>query len=231
MSEDVPRPPVGIAHAYGNRRASIEEALAAGVELIEADVWHRAGELWVRHERRLGPIPLLYDRRSIGVRRIGPWALPFVLRFYLRLDMRPLTLRELLQRTQDRCRVLVDVKGRYSQVDREAYARRLVQLAGDGDGDVAVCGQNWALLDEVRTQAPRLEVRYSVERPWQWQELLRRLDAEKVDLLREKGVSIYCWTVDSRPEAGRLLGQGVDGIISNDLWLLASLAGLGRVGR
>lgn len=247
MSEDVPRPPVSIAHTYGNRRASIEEALAAGVDLIEADVWQRAGELWVRHERRLGPIPLLYDRRSIGVRRIGPWALPFVLRFYLRLDIRPLTLGELLQRTQDRCRVLVDVKGRYSQVDREAYARHLIQLAGDGDRDVAVCGQNWAVLDEVRTQAPRLEVRYSVGRPWQWQELLRRLDAgqgisrvciehrfldgDKLRLLEERGVSVYCWTVDSRQEAGRLLGQGVDGIISNDLSLLASLAGLGRVSR
>jgi len=201
----------------------------------------------VRHERRFGPIPLLYDRRSIGVRRIGPWALPFVLRFYLRLDIRPLTLGELLQRTRDRCRVLADVKGGYSPADREGYARRLVQLAGDGDGDVAVCGQNWPVLDEVRAQAPRLEVRYSVGRPWQWQELLRRLnarqgisriciehrflDGEKVQLLREKGVSVYCWTVDSRQEAGRLLEQGVDGIISNDLSLLASLAGLGRVSR
>jgi glycerophosphoryl diester phosphodiesterase len=91
-------------------------------------------------------------------------------------------------------------------------------------------------------------VRYSVEHPEQWQELLRRLDAgqgisriciehrfldaEKVQLLvREKGISVYCWTVDSRQEAGRLLDQGVHGIISNDLSLLASLAGLGRVGR
>jgi len=245
MSGDSPRPPVAIAHAYGNRRASIVEALTAGVDYIEADVWYRAGELWVRHERRLGAIPLLYDRRPVGVKRIGPWALPLAPRYYLRLDIRPLTLAEVLERTNGRCRVLVDVKGRYSRNDAEAYARRLRQLAADDDADLAVCGQNWTVLDEIQEQAPHFEVRYSVEHPEQWQALLRRLeagqavhgiciehrflDAEKIRLLRDKGISVYCWTVDDRAEARRLLAKGVDGIISNDLSLLASLAEVGRV--
>ncbi len=245
MSDNGPRPPVAIAHAYGNRRASIAEALTAGVDVIETDACYRAGELWVRHERRLGPLPLLYDRRPRGVRRIGPWALPFPLRYYLRLDIRPLTLVEVLERTKGHSRTLVDVKGRYSRDDTGAYARHLAQLAEDDDRDVAVCGQNWTVLDEIRAQAPQTEVRYSVEHPEQWQALLRRLDAgqaingiciehrflagDKMRLLRDKGISVYCWTVDSREEARRLLGRGVDGIISNDLSLLASLAEVGRV--
>src|SRR5439155_765309 len=58
--------PLRIAHAYGNTRARLEVAVASAADLIEADVWYRAGKLWVRHEARMTPFPLLVDKRMRG---------------------------------------------------------------------------------------------------------------------------------------------------------------------
>ena len=55
--------------------------------MIEADVWFRGGKIEVRHERRLGRLPVLADRRRAGRRPIGPWAIPLPRRRYLRLDV------------------------------------------------------------------------------------------------------------------------------------------------
>ncbi len=241
-----PRTPARIAHAYGNRRESIQEALTVGADTIEADVWYRAGDLWVRHEHRLGPIPLLYDRRPPGVRRIGPWAFPLGFRFYLRLELRPLPLGELMERVRGRRRLLLDVKGQYNPGGDAAYARRLGSLVeefGCGEG-VTVCGQNWSVVRQVKETLPQVAVRYSIGTARQWLQFLHLLaeeeathgvcidrhllDEEKAHLLREKGIGFYCWTVDDADEARRLLGAGAEGIISNNLSLLASLASLGE---
>lgn len=52
----------------------------------------------------------------------------------------------------------------------------------------------------------------------------RFLNEERVRFLEGQGVNVYCWTVDDRGEARRLSAAGVDGIISNDLQLLAELS-------
>ncbi len=49
------------------------------------------------------------------------------------------------------------------------------------------------------------------------------LDPAKARLMVEGGVDVYCWTVDDWDAARRLVSDGVDGIISNDLRLLAQL--------
>lgn len=239
-------PPVRIAHAYGNRRSTLEEALAAPGEMVEADIWYRAGEIWVRHERRLGPLPLLIDRRYPGVRRIGPWALPLGPRFYLRLEIDPFPLAELLERTRGRRGLLLDVKGRYGPGHEAAFARRLAQLLREHGrlDDAVVCGQNWPLLDRLRAERPAPRTRYSIEEPAQWQRFVGRsdgspdgicisrrlLDGERLRWLSERGIDAFCWTVDERAEAERLLAAGVRGIISNDLALLASLSPVGGGG-
>lgn len=234
------QPPVRIAHAYGNRRSTLREALAAPVDMVEADIWFRAGEVWVRHERRLGLIPILLDRRLKGARHIGPWALMLGPRFYLRLDTRPMPLSELLERTRGRRRLLLDVKGGYSPRDEAAFARRIVRLVRQHGrlGEATICGKNWSVLERVRAAEPELEVRYSIEEPRQWERFQRTvredrqrgicisrrlLDRQRAGWLEEQGIGVYCWTVDDREEAERLLAAGVEGIISNDLELLASL--------
>ncbi len=232
--------PLRIAHAYGNRRDKIEAAATADIDFIEADIWYRAGDLWVRHERRLGCLPLLFDRRPQGVNRVGPWAMTVFPRHYVRLDVNPLTLAELLKRTRGTRRLLLDLKGDHPASAARAFAETLARAISDANCEqsVIVCGQT-DVLDDVRKAAPHLDVRHSIERQEQWDRFLRRLEAdpglpgvclhrkllsdERARLLREKGLQVFCWTVDDTAEARRLIEMGVDGIISNNIPLLERL--------
>ena len=234
------RRPLRIAHAYGNRRDGIQAAIAADVDLIEADLWFRAGEVWVRHERRLGCLPLLYDRKPPGMRSFGPWALTVFPNHYIRLDVNPLRLTELLETTRGRRRLLLDLKNDLPPDRARVYAKALARVVRDAGcaESVIVCGQT-RTLDSVREVAPEIDVRYSAERPRQWEAFLRRAAADPAirglclhrkllteaaaALLEERGLEVFCWTVDDPEEARRHIALGADGIISNDLTLLARL--------
>ncbi len=233
--------PIRIAHAYGNRRDKIEAAANANIDFMEADIWYRAGKIWVRHERRLGCLPIVADRRPRGVDSIGPWALPLLLGYYVRLDINPLTLTELLERARGRCGLLLDAKGDYHGEGARAYARTLARDLADAQpptGEIIVCGGT-EVLDRVREVAPHLDVRYSIEKRLHWEAFLQRqeadnglrgvcmarefLDDDIMRTLKEKGLLVFCWTVDDSAEARRLLALGVDGIISNSIPLLERL--------
>jgi glycerophosphoryl diester phosphodiesterase len=232
--------PLLIAHAYGNTRARLQTALDSPVDAIELDLWYRAGELWVRHERRLNPLPILIDRRMRG-HSLPPLSLPLGKRLYVRLDLNALELDEVLQTVAGSKRLLIDVKGSYHAQRNLDFARTLIRALRDQRAEswVTVCGQFWPVLDDVRREAPDLEVRYSVEHVYQWEKFMRLvgederlrkvciehrfLNEERVRFIEEQGVDIYCWTVDDRTEAFRLAAAGADGIISNDLDLLGRL--------
>lgn len=234
------RPVVRIAHAYGNRRDTLETALRANIDMIEVDIWFRRGQIEVRHEKRVRWAPVLFDKRPLGVNRIGPWALALPGRRYLRLDRRPFALRELLRMTAGSKRLLLDVK-EVSSGPAEAYASALKAEIAEAEAAswITVCGQFWPVLDRVREMAPGIVVAYSMQRESQWQEYTRRLatadatrtvcmhhgmlNAERAAFLQESDVDVYCWTVDDKAEATALVERGVEGIISNDLALLADL--------
>lgn len=236
------RPVVRIAHAYGNRREMLQEALAADVDLIEVDLWFRAGRIEVRHEHRLRWLPVLADRRPSGVSRIAPWALPLPRRHYLRLDVRPLLLRELLQTTAGAKRLLLDLKAA-DATPAGAFAEALVrEIGAAGAGEwVAVCGQSWPVLDRLREVAPEIELRYSMQSRPQWELYVKRLEhneatpavcmhhsmvtADREPFPEANNIDVYCWTVDDVEIADALVRRGVEGIISNDLGLLAGLSG------
>ena len=228
-----------IAHAFGNSRESLARALAAPIDMIEADVRYHAGRAWIRHERRLGPLPVLADRRH-GREPLGPFALRVGRGYYLRLDVRRLALSELLAFVAGRKRLLLDVKA-CKDGDAAAFSQALVRHVREANapGWIAVCGQFWPVLTRVRRIAPEIEVRYSIERPDQWRRYTalapsddgarrvciehRFLDDQKLSFLKRLGTGTYCWTVDDARDAARLVAGGVDGIISNDLVLLARL--------
>ncbi len=208
------RSPVRIAHAYGNTRDSLKIALAAPIDVIEIDVWYRAGQVWVRHEPRLEPFPLLVDKRMRG-HRLPPFSLPLGKRWYVRLDIDRLNLDEVLHTVAGAKDLLLDVKGSYRGQENRAFAGALVRKAREhgAEGSVAVCGQFWPVLDDVRRESQELEVRYSVERPHQWEKFRRMVDEdervrrvciehrflneERARFLDEQGVDVFCWTGSS----------------------------------
>jgi glycerophosphoryl diester phosphodiesterase len=232
--------PVRIAHAYGNTRHAIDLALDAEVDMLEADVWYRRRRIFVHHDRHLAPLPLLADRKMRG-HPLPPWSLPLPRRYYVRPDIHILTLEGLLDRTAGRRRLLLDVKGNNDAGYARRFARRLASAIrkAQATNGVEVCGQTWPVLTELRELAPEIAVRFSIERPDQWQEFVlkakragrapdvciqhRFLTDDRLRFLKDHGAGIYTWTVDTVPEARALLDRGIDGIISNNLDLLAIL--------
>jgi len=229
-----------IAHAYGNTRQRLRAALDAAVDVIELDAWYRGGQIWVRHERRLDPLPLLVDKCMRG-HPLPPLSLPLGKRWYVRLDFNRLKLDDVLETVAGQKGLLVDLKGAYRARQNHEFARALVRTIREHGAEswVSVCGQFWPVLDDVRREAADLEVRYSVERVYQWEKFIRLvgddervcrvciehrfLNEERTRFIEEQGVNLFCWTVDNPKEARRLVAAGVDGIISNDLTLLARL--------
>jgi glycerophosphoryl diester phosphodiesterase len=232
--------PLLIAHAYGNTRARLDIALAAPVDAIEVDLWYRAGKVWARHEARLDPLPLLIDKRMRG-HSLPPLSLPLGKRWYVRLDVNGLKLDDVMQRVAGTKSLLLDIKGSYPAQRNLEFAKTLVRMIREhgAEGWAIVCGQFWPVLEAIRKEASDIDVRYSVEHVYQWEKFMRLvgedervrkvciehrfLNPERVRYIEEQGVDIFCWTVDDVTEAQRLVSAGADGIISNDLGLLAQL--------
>jgi len=229
-----------IAHGYGNSRRTLALALEGPVDYVEADVWYQGGRVAVRHERKLGPLPLLFDEIDKGHIGHGPGRYGLSLgRWYLKLQIRTLYLEDVLALARGRRRILVDVK--WSPGGRQsAFARALAQtvrLSGMGD-DVTFCGQNWPVLQRLRVIDPGLRVRYSIGAERQLpafghvpqDETLQGvcvhqslLNAQLIDILKRRGLDIWTWIVDDLTLARQLVAMGIDGIISNRLDVLEAL--------
>ncbi len=235
-----PLQPVRIAHAYGNSRYALRRALKADVDMIEVDVWYRGGDVYAHHARRLSPLPLLADKKTPGHPLPRP-ALPIWPGYWVWPHINPLKLGELLQIVGGSKRLLLDVKGRYRGGRSADFARAIARRVREhqASSSTAVCGQTYPILNALRRADDEIEVRYSLEKPPQWESLVRKmnkhervrqvciaqhfLDEERARVLEQNGVSLYVWTIDDPKAARHLVEQGADGIISNDLDLLENL--------
>jgi glycerophosphoryl diester phosphodiesterase len=209
------------------------------VDLIETDVRFQDGKMVVRHERRLGPLPVLIDERaSLPIKsdhrcRLHLW------RWYIALQGNSLALQEVLAKAKDKRGLLLDLKGEYGDRE-EALAQALAEMLermGMGE-QVTICGQNWSLLGHLRAAAPHLKVHYSIDRTDQLEAFQAMLEHDPIrgiclnqalieepliERLKALGITIYTWTVDELWRAHELLELGVDGIISNSLETLGLL--------
>lgn len=231
--------PVRIAHGFGNSRRRLSRALIGPVDLIETDVRFQDGKIAVRHERKLGPLPILIDEKSsLGLKSEHRWRLP-LWRWYIALERNPLALEEVLAKAKDKRGLLLDLKGQYG--DREAaLAHALAEMLQrmGMEEQATICGQNWPLLDHVRAAAPHLKVHYSIDSTDQLEAFQAMLEHDPIrriclnqslieepliERLKGLGMTIYTWTVDDLRRAHELLEMGVDGITSNSLEMLGLL--------
>ncbi len=235
-----PGQPARIAHAYGNSRSDLRRALEADVDMIEVDVWFRGGDVYAHHARRLSPLPLLADKKMPGHPLPRP-AVPIWPGYRAWPNVNPLRLAELLETVDGRKRLLLDVKGRYKGGRSDAFAESIARRVRERGAAAwtVVCGQAYPVLNALRRADDEIEVRYSLEKPHQWESFVRKmkkhervrqicisrhfLDDEKARVLEENGVNVYVWTVDDPEAARHWVEQSVDGIISNDLALLEGL--------
>jgi glycerophosphoryl diester phosphodiesterase len=231
--------PVRIAHGFGNNRRRLLRALIGPVDLIETDVRFQDGKMVVRHERKLGPLPVLVDERASLHMKSAHRCRLNLGRWYMALQGNSLALQEVLAKAKDKRGLLLDLKGEYGHRE-EALARALAEmLERTGMGaQVTICGQNWSLLGHVRAAAPHLKVYYSIDRPDQleaFQAMLQHdpirgiclnqslIEQPLIERLKALGITIYTWTVDDLWRAHELLELGVDGITSNSLETLGLL--------
>jgi glycerophosphoryl diester phosphodiesterase len=209
-----------IAHRGGNSARALRAALDAEVDWLEVDVWWHYGRIVARHDAAVWRLPLA--RRG--------WLLRPAPRRYLTLD-------DILDAVRDTpVRLLIDLKGDAAHLPRalvETLQRRgAIERA-------ALCGKDWAPLDAARALEPALQVAFSLGREEHLPPYLRRLadgtappmisithrilTGERIAHLRERGVTIFSWTVNDPARARELVGWGVHGIISDSLRLLDGL--------
>jgi glycerophosphoryl diester phosphodiesterase len=230
-----------IAHGHGNRLDRVEWAIAAGVDLIETDLRLWDGVVWVRHEHRVGRLPLLSHWRPRGIHRAGPFAVALG-PLYLRLEPRPLRLSDVLAQASGRTGLLLDLKSRQRRRGDAALVVEavLADLATAGfTGRIEFSG-DWTALDLLRDRAPEFGRYYSVGDETEWRRFLLRLDdpnpikavslrqrlltEERGEFLRRAAVDRYLWDVADQAAATAAIARGATGIIADDLAMLRLLA-------
>ncbi|MFF5288867.1 glycerophosphodiester phosphodiesterase [Paractinoplanes globisporus] len=209
---------LAVAHRAGNTLAGLRAALAAGVDLVEADVHLYRGALEVRHSRAIGPH--LYWDRTTGVTR--------------RRDIVVPELEDVLAVAGDDPRMMLDLKGTSLAVADRVAATLRERRPGV---PVAVCTKQWRMLDAFADldDARRL---YSAANTRQLRRLLAltrggRVDGVSIRLrlltppvmaeLRRATGLILAWSVDTEQELARARQLGVTGVISKNMPMLSRL--------
>lgn len=200
-------PPFLVAHRAGNHLNDLRSAERLGIPLVEADVRLFAGRLEIRHEKTVGPIPILWDRWKLAAPRSPR-----------------LLLDDLLDAAADDTELLLDLKGG----DPRLAAGVARALARRGRAAVSVCSQSWAQLepfahmDGVRTihsvggarALQALHARFADRRLDGVSIHRKLLDADVVAALHERARLVISWPVATEAEARDLAAWGVDGLIT-----------------
>ncbi|RJK94783.1 glycerophosphodiester phosphodiesterase [Vallicoccus soli] len=214
--------PLAIAHRAGNSLEGLHAALAAGADLVEADVWSHGGRLEVRHLKTAGPLPFLWDAWRV----VPAW--------------RPrLLLPEVLEAAAGGATFLLDLKGRTPDVGEHLAA--LLHEAAPGR-EVWVCSRLWPSLDRflpldwarvmvsARTGAEVGALRERVRRGDVDGVAVHRshLSTGLVDELHRSVRLVTTWPVNDPGALERVAALGVSGVTTDDPGVLAALVAARR---
>jgi glycerophosphoryl diester phosphodiesterase len=210
--------PILIAHRVGNAPDSIAAAVAAGADLIEADVHLYRRRLEVRHTKTLGVLPWLWDR----------W-------YLVPATAERLLLRALIDATPD-ATLMLDLKGWHPWLGR-TVAKAMEQ--GAPGRPYIVASRQWGMLTAFEA-FDHVQIIHSARSPRELMALPRRITRHRTDALclhrrlltrprwvslaRRLAPTLLTWPVIDRASADEVLSQGADGLIIDGLDLLAELA-------
>jgi glycerophosphoryl diester phosphodiesterase len=208
-------PLLAVAHRAGNNLADLRAALAAGVDLVEADVHLYRGALEVRHRKAVGPH--LYWEQWAEVNRRSSVAVP--------------ELREVLAVAAGDPRLMLDLKGPSLAVAQRVAGELRCRAPGL---PLAVCTKQWRMLDSFADdphvgrvlsasdplQLARLRARLRRERAYGVSIRLSLLTAGVVAELRRATDRVLAWPVDTEEALARARRIGVTGVISKNLPML-----------
>jgi glycerophosphoryl diester phosphodiesterase len=202
------------AHRHGNDLELLSAAEKSGVDFVEVDIHLFRNELDARHEKTVGPLPIVWDRR-----RWPSWNPPRQ-RF-----------GEVLASAHPETTFYVDLKGWHRRLSRRVIA------ALDARPGYVVSARAWWLLHPFRA-LDHVRVLHSIGAAWQlrWFRLRRRgavldgvsirsdlLTAEIVAELKSRAEVVFAWRVASFAHACQLEQWGVDGVIVDSLDLAREL--------
>jgi glycerophosphoryl diester phosphodiesterase len=202
--------PLVVAHRAGNSLSTLQNALARGADLVEADIHAYRGRLEVRHWKSLGPW-WLWERGTIVRRRSEPL----------------LEVADLLSAAHGHPRLLLDLKGIHPWLP----SRLAAALPGT---PLTVCTQHWWMLSHFHAlpnvrlvlsagsgrALRRLRARLRRRPAYGVSVHLRLLTPSIVAELQRSVSVVLTWPVDTHAELARAHDLRVDGVIGKDLDLL-----------
>jgi hypothetical protein len=211
--------PLAVAHRAGNELHLLHAAEAAGVDLVEADLWFDRGRIEVRHLKTFGwlPIPVLWDRWKLA----PGWGDRF-------------TLPELIEASAPTTGLMLDLKGLNPRLASDLIETMATLAPGR---PYAVSSQSWDLLEAFREHghvfvihsAGNERMLRDVRGRLTWHDRhavgvdQRLLTPDRVASLRELAPTVFSWRVNTEARMHELLSWGVNGIISDSFEVLAAL--------
>ena len=219
-----------------NTLASFEGAMQAGCDMIELDVTlTKDRKVVVIHDDTLdrtttgtGPVRG-HDLAEVKALDAGSW---FGACFAAE---RVPELSEVMELTAGRCMLNVEIKESAFEADYptdaiEHQVVKLVKTSGAMDR-VIISSFDKRILERIAAMDAPPAVAYISDhgadkrvlemvlkmRAFSWHPRFTVLTRDQVDMLHAAGIKIFPWTINTRTEAEKLLGLGVDGLICNEL--------------
>lgn len=211
--------PLLIAHRVGNHLDQVAAAVAAGADLIEADVHLYRRRLEVRHTKTMGVLPWLWDR----------W-------YLVPAAAERLLLARLTDGLPEGVTLMLDLKGWHPWLGR-AIARAMEEAAPGRP--YVVAGRQWQMLSAFESLG-HVAIVHSARSPRELKALPRRVAGHRtdaiclhrrllgssrwVDLARRLAPTLLTWPIVDNASAQEALTHGADGLIVDGVELLGELA-------